>query len=253
MPSSTSDTRAAGAWDQRDAGAQSLPAAPLRVAGVSPLSSVDWPGELAATVFLQGCPWRCPYCHNPHLQGVEGGDALEWGGVLDFLRARVGLLDGVVFSGGEPTAQKALAAAIEEVRELGFRVALHTGGPVPARVTEVLPLLDWVGFDLKAPFEEYERITHVPRSGDAARESLLAVVASGVAYEVRTTVHPALLDEGALTRMADELAALGVHEWVLQPFRAAGCADEGLLATGPATLGLPADLLGRVVDVSIRE
>ena len=63
-----------------------------------------------------------------------GGDELEWDGVLDFLRTRVGLLDGVVFTGGEPTAQAGLGDAMREVRELGFRVALHTGGPVPARV-----------------------------------------------------------------------------------------------------------------------
>jgi pyruvate formate lyase activating enzyme len=225
----------------------------LRVGGLSPLSSVDWPGELAATVFLQGCPWRCPYCHNPHLLGTTGGDELEWAGVLDFLRTRVGLLDGVVFTGGEPTVQAGLADGMHEVRELGFQVALHTGGPVPERVREVLPLVDWVGFDLKAPFAEYERVTRVPGSGEAARESLAAVLASGVAHEVRTTVHPALLDDDALTRMADELAGLGVSHWTLQPFRVEGCADEPLIAAGPAALRLPDALTGHAVTVTIRD
>jgi pyruvate formate lyase activating enzyme len=224
----------------------------LRVGGLSPLSSVDWPGELAATVFLQGCPWRCPYCHNPHLLGATGGDDLAWDGVVDFLRARVGLLDGVVFTGGEPTVQAGLADAIAEVRELGFRVALHTGGPVPERVREVLPLLDWIGFDLKAPFAEYERITRVAGSGEAARESLVAVLASGVAYEVRTTVHPALLDDDALLRMADKLAEMGVAQWVLQPFRVEGCGDEGLVAQPPAALRLSPELASHALPVSIR-
>lgn len=224
----------------------------LRIGGLSALSSVDWPGELAATVFLQGCPWRCPYCHNPHLLDAAGGDDLSWEGVLGFLRARVGLLDGVVFSGGEPTVQAGLAPAMREVRELGFKVALHTGGPVPARVHEVLPLLDWVGFDLKAPFAEYERVTRVPGSGEAARESLAALLASGVAYEVRTTVHPALLDDAALLRMADELAEMGVMRWVLQAFRADGCVDQELVARDVEPLSISAVLGARSVETSVR-
>jgi pyruvate formate lyase activating enzyme len=224
----------------------------LRVGGLAPLSSVDWPGELAATVFLQGCPWRCPYCHNPHLLGASGGDELGWGSVVDFLRTRVGLLDGVVFTGGEPTVQAGLADGVREVRELGFRVALHTGGPVPTRVREVLPLLDWVGFDLKAPFADYERVTHVPGSGEAARESLAAVLASGVVYEARTTVHPALLNDDALVRMADELAEMGVERWVLQPFRAQGCGDELLAATSGPALHAPAQLALHRLAISVR-
>jgi len=208
-------------------------------------------------VFLQGCPWRCPYCHNPHLQGVSAGESREgelgWDGVLDFLRTRVGLLDGVVFSGGEPTAQAGIVDAVRAVHDLGFRVALHTGGPAPARVDAVLPLLDWVGFDVKAPFTQYERVTHVEGSGEAARESLAALLASGIAYEVRTTVHPALLDDDALLQMADELAEMGVERWVLQPFRAAGCADEPLIAQTPGPLHVSAALAAHPLAVSVRD
>ena len=225
----------------------------LRIGGLSPLSSVDWPGELAATVFLQGCPWRCPYCHNPHLLGVAGGEDLGWDDVLDFLRTRVGLLDGVVFSGGEPTVQAGLADGIREARALGFRIALHTGGPVPARMSELLSLLDWVGFDFKAPFAEYERVTRVAGSGASARESLVAVLASGVAHEVRTTVHPALLDDAALLRMADELAEMGVARWVLQPFRVEGCADATLISAPRTALRLSAALAGHSLAVTVRE
>lgn len=229
----------------------------LRIGGLSPLSSVDWPGELAATVFLRGCPWRCPYCHNPHLQHAShgAGDAapdFHWGGVLDFLRTRVGLLDGVVFSGGEPTTQAGLADAVHEVRDLGFRVAVHTGGPVEAHITDVLPLLDWVGFDVKAPFAEYERVTRVAASGEAARASLRLLLASGIAHEVRTTVHPALLDDDALERMADELAEIGVARWVLQPFRADGCADAALAASAASTLRVPDSLSARGLAVEVR-
>jgi len=228
----------------------------LRVGGLSAISSVDWPGELAATVWLQGCPWRCPYCHNAHLlSGSDGAtppDAPSWEQVLAFLRTRAGLLDGVVFSGGEPLAQPGLAAAVREVLELGFRVALHTGGVAPDRLAEVLPLVDWIGFDVKAPFSEYERITRVAGSGEAALGSLRLALASGVGIETRTTVHPDLLGEGALERMADELEALGVSRWVLQPFRAEGCADETLAATHRPELRVPDALRGRALAVRVR-
>jgi pyruvate formate lyase activating enzyme len=146
--------------------------AELRVGGLSRLSSCDWPGQLVATVFLQGCPWRCRYCHNPHLLPAPGDGEIAWREVLAFLEARRGLLDGVVFSGGEPTVQAALPAAMRTVRALGFGVGLHTGGPTPERLKAVLPLVDWVGFDVKAPFADYARITGVASSGEAARLSL---------------------------------------------------------------------------------
>src|SRR5690606_38132990 len=107
--------------------------AELRVGGLERLSMCDWPGELAATIFCQGCPWDCPYCHNPHLLPVTGRHEIAWREVVDFLKSRRGLLDGVVFSGGEPTLQSALPQAIAEVRDLGFRIGLHTAGPYPGR------------------------------------------------------------------------------------------------------------------------
>jgi len=186
------------------------------------MSSVDWPDELAAVLFLQGCPWRCAYCHNQHLLPATGDGALAWAEVRDFLASRVGLLDGVVFSGGEPLAQAAVADAIAEARELGLRVALHTGGVMPERFAALLPMLSWVGFDVKAPFGDYERITGVAGSGERALESLRALVASGIPFEARTTVHADFLSAADLRQMGAELAAEGVATWILQPFRTDG-------------------------------
>lgn len=204
--------------------------ADIRVGGLERLSVCDWPGELVATVFLQGCPWNCGYCHNPHLIPPQAETGLDWREVLAFLSARRGLLDGVVFSGGEPTLQAALPEAMRAVRALGFRVGLHTGGAYPARLAAVLPLVDWVGFDVKAAFADYADTTAVPGSGAKARESLRLLLASGVAHEIRTTVHPALLDEPALERMGKELATMGVQEWKRQAFRPVGCAPRSLAA-----------------------
>jgi len=230
----------------------------LRVGGLARLSSVDWPGELAATVFAQGCPWDCSYCHNSHLLSTmppaeQAAEVIPWGAVIAFLESRVRLLDGVVFSGGEPLAQPALPAAIADVRGLGFRVALHTGGVVPSRFAEVLPSLDWVGFDAKAPFRSYERVTRVAGSGERARESLRLLVDSGVAHEVRTTVHPDLLGEGDLLELADELAEARVQRWVLQVFRAQGARAEAATSSpSPVTRELLDRLAERLSAVELR-
>lgn len=198
-----------------------MPTPELLVGGLQRWSTVDWPGQLVATVFAQGCPWDCPYCHNPELLPFGEG-AIAWADVVAFLHGRRGLLDGVVFSGGEPTAQAALAGAIAEVRAMGFGAALHTNGAFPERLEELLPHLDWVGLDVKAPFAEYEQVTGVPGSGPRARASLRALVRSGVPHQVRTTVHPALLDEAALGRLRADLEAEGATGWVRQEYRDAG-------------------------------
>jgi pyruvate formate lyase activating enzyme len=92
----------------------------------------------------------------------------------------------------------------------------------------VLPLVDWVGLDIKAPFDAYARVTAAPGSGQRARESLEQVLAAGVEHEIRTTVHPALLADGEVEEIAHDLSARGVQRYVIQAFRSQGCRDEGL-------------------------
>jgi pyruvate formate lyase activating enzyme len=172
-------------------------------------------------VYCQGCPWRCAYCHNPHLLPFRTADGIAWDEVLDFLERRRGLLDAVVFSGGEPTAQPGLAQAMRVVRGLGYRIGLHSAGIYPRRFADVLPLVDWVGFDVKAPFDAaYERITGVHASGQAALESARTLLASGVDCEFRTTWHAGFLSLDELDRLTRTLAELGVRRYALQEFRA---------------------------------
>jgi len=172
-------------------------------------------------VYCQGCPWRCGYCHNPHLLPRRAAGGIAWSEVLDFLSRRRGLLDAVVFSGGEPTAQPGLARAMREARALGYRIGLHSAGIYPRRFAEVLPLADWVGFDAKAPFDAaYARITGVRGSGEAALASARALLESGVDCEFRTTWHAGFLSPGELERLSCTLADLGVRRYALQEFRA---------------------------------
>ena len=159
----------------------------LRVGGLTPLSASDYPGKLAAVVFCQGCAWRCGYCHNQHLLGKRGDAEIAWAGtVMTFLERRKGLLDAVVFSGGEPTLQPSLAQAMREVKALGYLVGLHTAGIVPRRLEQVLPLVDWLSMDLKSSFDSHEAVTGVRGSGRRARESYDLIRASGVACEFHT-------------------------------------------------------------------
>jgi len=190
----------------------------ISVGGLTPFTTVDYPGQHAAIVFCQGCPWRCAYCHNTHLQG-RNASSWSWGEVLAFLRRRAGLLDAVVFSGGEPLVQRNLPEAMRQVRELGYKVGLHTGGVDPEGLRAVLPLVDWIGFDVKAPWDEYARITRVRGSGIHARESLRAILESGVSFQARTTVHAELLSEAALQNIDAQLKGLGVDTWIRQAFR----------------------------------
>jgi anaerobic ribonucleoside-triphosphate reductase activating protein len=208
----------------------------LSVGGLTPLTTTDFPGRLACVVFVQGCPWRCTYCHNPHLLARDTPAQPSWRQVRDFLERRVGLLDAVVFSGGEPTADRALPEAMREVRALGFQVGLHTGGAYPLRLTKVLPLVDWVGMDFKADLCAYARITGAAGSGARALESAGLILDSGVDYEFRTTYHSGLLSEDELLALTGLLASLGVRNYALQAFRAQGCAAPELAAVAPQPL-----------------
>ena len=191
---------------------------PIAVGGLTRFSTVDYPGYIAAVVFCQGCPWHCVYCHNPHLLPSGRNGSMPWQEVVEWLDNRHGLVEAVVFSGGEPLLQRGLAGAMCRVREMGYRVALHTAGIYPDRLADLLPLIDWVGFDVKAPFSDYPRITGA-KSGSAARRSLSLVLASGKPHEIRCTVDESQLCLNDAVRMSEQLSKIGVCRLVLQPKR----------------------------------
>lgn len=194
----------------------------LRIGGITPLSTVDWPGQLAAVVFLQGCPWRCGYCHNGHLQEVADAPAHDWQELATLLAQRRGLLDGVVFSGGEPTAQPDLARALLQVRAMGYACALHTAGIYPRRLAEVLPLVDWVALDVKALPDGYDALTGVEGSRQKADEALNLLLRSGHDFECRTTVDWSILPPADLVLLGERLAGLGVRTFSVQIARPVG-------------------------------
>ena len=191
----------------------------LVVGGVQWTTLIDYPGRVAATLFTVGCNFHCPFCHNPELVDPDRlALVLDESEILDRLRERVGFLDGVVISGGEPTVLPALVAFVERVKELGFLVKLDTNGSRPDVLTELLAeqLADYIAMEIKAPFDRYDRFTGIASDVCATEESIGLIMERAPDYEFRTTVAP-LLGREDILRIADRLA--GAKRYVLQVFR----------------------------------
>ncbi|WP_029663120.1 anaerobic ribonucleoside-triphosphate reductase activating protein [Cellulomonas sp. KRMCY2] len=187
----------------------------LQIAGWTASSVVDWPGRTVLTVLLQGCPWECTYCETPELRSPMQPGVIPWRDVRAVvMRSRSGL-DGVVFSGGEPTRQDGLADAMEQMREIGLPVALHTSGSYPQRLAAVLSLADRVVLEIKAPATLYKAITGVASSAHKAFASLRLALDSGVELQVRTTVDRSVLTDDDITRLRENLAIMGVRDHVV--------------------------------------
>ena len=213
------------------------------VAGITPFTTIDFPGRLAGVFYLQGCPWRCRYCYNAEFWPLPpAGHRVPTEKILEFLQSRKGRLEAIVFSGGEPTIHERLPVWMRGVKDMGFEIGLHTGGMVPDRLKEVLPFCSWVGLDIKAPFGKYEKVTGKTGSGDGARRSAELVIASGIPYEFRTTFHPEVLSEDEILEMARELVTMGCRHYALQSFRSDHCPDKELRETAVSMAGISADL-----------
>ncbi|TDX29452.1 pyruvate formate lyase activating enzyme [Modicisalibacter xianhensis] len=197
----------------------------LPVAGLTPMTTLDFPERLACVVFTQGCPLRCGYCHNPLMLSPRRGKPYEWQDVCDFLEDRQGLLDGVVISGGEPTLHRELPAALRDIKQRGFATGLHTAGVYPERLVQALPWLDWVGLDIKGWGPDFDRICG--RRGMWRRnvQSLALLLDAGIELECRTTVHWRDFSLRDVEKLAMSLADCGVKRYVLQIARHEQCLD----------------------------
>lgn len=190
----------------------------LFVGGVVSISTVDYPDHISFVVFLQGCPWRCRYCHNPHLQNISPSESLPWEDILSLIRTRVGFIEAVVFSGGEPLMQPGLFDAILDIRKIGLKIGLHTSGAFPKMLSKVVSYIDWIGFDIKTAFDEYATITNVQYSGNLARESLQIILESNIDFETRITMDSSISIE-VIVGVLKEIASMGVKNVVLQKCR----------------------------------
>ena len=187
----------------------------LKIARWTTTEGDDWPGRTVLTILLQGCPWSCISCQTPELRDPLVPGTVTWQQVRDVIsRSRSGL-DGVVFSGGEPTRQDGLADAMEQVRALGLPVGLHTSGSYPQRFAAVLSLADRVVLEIKAPATLYRAVTGVGASAHKAFASLRLALDSGVDLQVRTLADRAVVTPEVLVGLRENLAAMGVKDHVV--------------------------------------
>jgi len=193
----------------------------MRFGGFQALTLSDYPGKTAAVVFTQGCNFRCPFCHNGGLLPAVADDRnlVPEAFVLEELRRRRGLLDGLVVTGGEPTLQEALPAFLGKVRALGLLVKLDTNGSRPEMLARLLGagLVDYVAMDVKAPRGKYDLLAGVRAPLDAVRESIRLIAASGAPHHFRTTLPSALLDAQDIETIRRELPAASPH--LVQEFK----------------------------------
>jgi pyruvate formate lyase activating enzyme len=181
------------------------------IAGLQKMTLLDYPGKVACTLFLQGCNFRCPFCHNSGLLSGAGEEGFSKEEFLQFLGKRRGILDGVCVTGGEPTLQPGLEELLRQIKSLGFAVKLDTNGSRPAVLKRLVEekLVDYVAMDVKNGPDAYGTTVGVPALNlEPIEESLRFLLQGNVAYELRTTVVAQLHDEASVQQMGQWLAGL---------------------------------------------
>lgn len=196
----------------------------MKIVGLQKLTLLDYPGQVACTVFLGGCNFRCPFCHNGQL--LENASAvMTTEELLTFLKGRKGILDGVCVTGGEPTLNPELRELLRRIRELGYLIKLDTNGYRPDVLKCLVGdgLVDYVAMDVKNSPSRYSQTVGLERMDlDKIEESISFLLTGAVNYELRTTVAEPLHDEESIKEMAGWLLDLGsgrkIRQHFVQPF-----------------------------------
>ena len=198
----------------------------MRIGGLQKLTLLDFPGHVACTVFLQGCNFRCPFCHNTPL--IIGTEEYSKENLIKFLKQRQGLLDGVAITGGEPLINADIGDLLLEIRDLGYKIKLDTNGSFPQRLKDLVQagLADYVAMDIKNSPEKYAMTSGVEGSLPAVKESVEFLKSGVVPYEFRTTVVDELHEPEDFHAIGKWLQ--GASAYFLQAF-----VDSGDILQGP--------------------
>lgn len=189
------------------------------ISDITPLTLLDYPGKASCILWCAGCNMRCLYCYNADLvqKNRQSRDACfpsvpHAAGLREFLEERAGFLDAVVASGGECTLNPCLPEICRIARELGYLVKIDTNGSNPAVIQRLVSdgLVDFIALDYKAPSSSFETITQCRMNVyERFSETLDYLIGKDINFEVRTTVHPDLLDENSINRIIDDLVLRG--------------------------------------------
>lgn len=231
---------------------------PLEIKGLQKTSLVDFPGKVCATLFLGGCNFRCPFCHNTDLVlKPESVPTMPHSEVLGFLEGRRNWLDGVCITGGEPTVHAALPELVVEIKALGLAVKVDTNGTSPEMLKLLVDkkLVDYVAMDIKSDPERYNKAAGVDVDMPALQKSIDLLMQNAVRYEFRTTAVPGFFDEKAAGEIGKWLK--GAEHYALQQFKSdVRLLDQKLQGVKPFSrekMGRFAELLGGCVkNVELR-
>ncbi|MEI7590506.1 MAG: anaerobic ribonucleoside-triphosphate reductase activating protein, partial [Deltaproteobacteria bacterium] len=207
----------------------------MKIGGIQKVSLADYPSKICATVFTQGCNFRCPYCHNPELvDSTRFANTLSQDAIMNFLSKRKIHLDAVNITGGEPTIQEDIVDFCGAIKKLGFLVKIDTNGSMPLVLKKLIQeeVVDFVAMDIKAPLKRYPEVSCVKNIDiKLIEESVNIIKTSNKDYEFRTTVVSGMFtkedfdDIGVMLKYA--------KRYVLQRFVPSKILDESYLRMFP--------------------
>ena len=164
----------------------------MTISGMEKLTLLDYPANTACLIFTQGCNFRCPFCHNKNLLMDTNGDGIiDENEVLNYLKKRKGLVDGICISGGEPLLQRDIESFIKKIKEIGVKVKLDTNGSNPQKLKKLIDmgLIDYVAMDIKNDFSNYDKTSGVDNINiENIKKSIDILENSNIEYEFRTTI-----------------------------------------------------------------
>jgi len=194
----------------------------MTIGGLQKLTLIDYPGKLAATVFLIGCDFRCPFCYSSELvlpEKIKKQPRIPEKEFFNFLKSKQGLLEGVVICGGEPCLNKDLSKFVKKIKKLGYLVKIDTNGSFPEMLRHLIDkkLIDYVALDIKAPKEKYKKVTGGRANVKYIERSVSFLKENKIDYEFRTTLVPFLLEKEDILKIARWIS--GARKYYLQNFR----------------------------------
>ncbi|MHA1504406.1 MAG: anaerobic ribonucleoside-triphosphate reductase activating protein [Candidatus Heimdallarchaeota archaeon] len=213
----------------------------LEIKGYRQSSLLEWPGLIVDSIFLAGCNFRCPYCHNPDLVALDIVDSYDINEVLAEIekRAKTKWLDGVSITGGEPAMSKRLPEFLKITKEMGLKAKIDTNGSFPGVVQKLIDeeLIDYIAMDVKAVPEKYHLAAGKKVDIKSIRKTIAIIIDSGIDHEFRTTVVPGIVDvEKDISKIAKMIK--GAKRYYLQQFRPIRCLDKEFEKLVPYNLGL---------------
>jgi len=189
-----------------------------QIGGLQKTSFIDYPGKISCVIFLSGCNFECPYCHNPSLVKGRQKATITADAIMDFLYKRRGLLEGVAISGGEPTLSPGLIPLCKRIKRLGYPIKLDTNGSRPRVLASIIRegLVDYIAMDIKTIPGHYSTFIKKGFAGQEIIQSIHLIMESGIDYEFRTTCVRPIINK----RIMEEIAGLikGARLYVLQRF-----------------------------------